>query len=198
MEAKLRHILGLNNALPLCPTRKCTIEVPTKEEKRTFYEQNHIKGDGQGQVTYGLQNDGIWQAMITLKTTSTPGIYDLNRFATNINFRVPGAFSKLLKHFQKNHEYTEIFTYADRCWSQGNVYKQSGFTLDSKNPTTPPAFHGVEKPFLKRTSRRAYTHERLARRFPQTYDPNLTQLENMSLAGIPVVYDCGNYKYTLY
>jgi hypothetical protein len=175
--------------------------VPTATEKALFYNANHIKGNGAGSVTYALKDPETqdFLAMITLKTTSTPGIYDLNRFATNINFRVPGAFSKLLKHFQRSHsDWTQIYTYADRCWSQGNVYKQAGFTLDSKNPSTPPAFHGVENNFCTRISRRAYTHERLAKRFPQTYDATKTQLENMVAANISVVWDCGNYKYTLY
>jgi hypothetical protein len=196
MESKLLHIMGQNWSLPVCHARQCTVKVPTSTDKRVFYEQNHIKGDGQGQVTYGLQDSkGIWRAMVTFKSTATPGVYDLNRFATDITVRVPGAFSKLLKHFQRNHVYSEIYTFADRCWSDGKVYEQTGFI---KTGITPPAFHGVENNFCTRISRRAYTHERLSRRFPATYDSSLTQLENMAAAGIPVIWDCGNYKFSLY
>jgi hypothetical protein len=192
IKSKLLSILNLSQ-VPRIHARECTIRIPTKEEKRTFYEQNHIKGDGQGQVSYALEHPHCGTvAMITLKTTSTPGTYDLNRFATNINFRVPGAFSKLFTHFQRNNQFTQIYTYADRAWSDGNVYKQSGFTLTS---TTPPAFHGIE--YNKRISRRAYTHERLRTRFPEFYTMNLspTQLQVLQAVGINLIYDCGNLRF---
>jgi hypothetical protein len=193
MESKLKSILGQTQAQRL-HARQLTVVVPTAQQKRDFYDAHHIKGDGVGSVNYALQipETGQLVAMFTVKRTTDPNVMDLNRFAVDTEFHIPGAFSKLLKHYEREATRTHtLITYADRCWSQGNVYLKNGFTLTH---TSPPAFHGVE--FGERISRRAYTHERLAKRFPQTYDPNLTQLENLALAGIPVVYDCGNYAFT--
>jgi hypothetical protein len=197
MASKLRVILGVSQ-LPRIHARSCKISIPSASLKKEFYNAHHIKGDGQGSVTYSLVFNEETVAMLTLKrlNESSDSEWDLNRFAAHIGYRVPGAFSKLLHQFLVDYPMTnKIVTYADRCWSQGNVYLKNGFTLDSKNPMTPPAFHGVECSYTKRVSRRAYTHGRLKKRFPSTYDPNLTQLENLSRANIPVVYDCGNYKF---
>jgi len=57
------------------------------------------------------------------------GIWELNRFCSNYNYRVVGAAGKLLEYFKKNYDWKEIFSYADRRWSNGNLYKQLGFEL---------------------------------------------------------------------
>jgi len=193
MQAKIRSLLNIKPPSTVY-ARNCAVMVPTALQKQEFYQKNHIKGDGAGRVSYALQaSDMSIVAMATFKVLGE-GVFDLNRFAVDISTHVPGAFSKLLAHFKRNNDWTSITTYADRSWSQGNVYKVSGFTLAH---TTPPAFHGLEYGFSQRVSRRAYTHARLASRFPQSYDPTKTQLENMDLAGVPVIYDCGNYAFTL-
>ena len=38
---------------------------------------------------------------------------------------------KLLKYFERNYKPKSIITYADRSYSQGNMYKQLGFNLYS-------------------------------------------------------------------
>jgi hypothetical protein len=194
MESKIKMILGLCDAQRI-HARQCSIIIPTQEEKRRFYNKNHIKGDGMGFITYALEHQTYGQlAMFTVQHTKIPGVLDLNRFAVDLDFKVPGAFSKLLAHFKRNIKCSKLITYADRCWSQGNVYLKNGFTLTHE---TPPAFYGVEYSGTKRVSRRAYTHPRLAVRFPRTYDPTKSQLENLALANVPVVYDCGNYAFQL-
>jgi hypothetical protein len=199
MESKLRHILGVATGTKVYP-RQCVITVPTTQQKRDFYDAHHIKGDGAGFVTYALTHPVYGHlAMLTLKHTADPSVLDLNRFAVDTGFHVPGAFSKLLSHFLRSYtgSWSSIITYADRCWSQGNVYLKNGFTLTHE---TPPAFHGVERTaLLKRVSRRAYTHERLARRFPEFYmqSGHPSQLDVLKQAGVKVVYDCGNFAFKL-
>jgi hypothetical protein len=196
VKTKLKYIMGLSDKLRRIHPRECSISVPTKEQKRSFYNANHIKGDGAGSVNYALFHGGIPVAMISLKQVdrSDPSKWDLNRFAVDINYHVPGAFSKLLAHFKRNHAWSSIITYADKCWATGETYLKSGFkwTHDS-----PPAFHVIKKGFMTRSSRRNYTHDRLRKMFPETYDPAKSQLENIFEAGLSVVYDCGNKVFVL-
>jgi len=192
IRSKIKSILGVRPDRTVF-ARKCSIEVPTPEERHIFYEANHIKGDRSGSVSYMLKYKDIILAMITFRSTKDPYVFDLVRFAVDASVSVPGGFSKLLAHFMRNNHWTEIFTFADRAWSLGNVYQVTGFTLTG---TTRPAFHGIE--LGKRVSRLRYTHARLATKFPSTYDPDKTQVENLSMAKIPLIYDCGNYVFKLW
>jgi hypothetical protein len=201
MEAKLKYLLGVSTAERL-HARKLSVTVPTNRQKKAFYNAYHIKGNGAGSVTYALVQDSLIVAMITFKlvTKRDKSQWDLNRFAVHSSYQIPGAFTKLLAHFIRTNQWTSIITYADRDWATGKVYEQAGFKRDLKNPTTPPAFCGVElrKGMNKRISRRAYTHPRLKQKLAEAYDSKKSQLQLMAQAQIPVIYNCGNYKFVLY
>ena len=53
--------------------------------------------------------------------------WELIRYATSKH--VIGGAGKLLKYFERIYNPTSIITYADRSYSQGNMYKQLGFNL---------------------------------------------------------------------
>ena len=55
--------------------------------------------------------------------------FQLIRYASKSGFRVIGGAGKLLKYFERNYNPKSIITYADRSYSQGNMYKQLGFNL---------------------------------------------------------------------
>lgn len=183
MERKIKVLLGKEEQRVFA--RKCSIVVPTIEQKRNFYQANHIKGDGTGSVSYALQYQDQLVAMITFRVASEG--WDLNRYATSCS--VPGGFSRLLEHFKRNHSWFKIYTFADRSWSRGDVYLKCGFQLVAE---TPPAFYGVEA--IQRKNRLNYTHERLAKRFPKLQG---TQFQIMDQAGIPRIWDCGQLKFEL-
>ena len=54
---------------------------------------------------------------------------ELSRFTTIFNTSVIGAFSKMLKWFFKNYTYTEIFTYADLRYNNGDMYEKTGWEI---------------------------------------------------------------------
>ena len=56
--------------------------------------------------------------------------WEMLRFCTKLNYHIPGGAGKLLKHFERTHKPKSLVSYADRRWSNGNMYKQLGFTLD--------------------------------------------------------------------
>ena len=55
--------------------------------------------------------------------------YELIRYASKSGYHVLGGAGKLLKYFERNYKPKSIITYADRSYSQGNMYKQLGFNL---------------------------------------------------------------------
>jgi len=66
------------------------------------------------------------------KKKSNESEYELLRFCSKLNTNVIGGANKLFKHFIKNYHPNEITTYADRSWSNGNLYKQLGFNYIGK------------------------------------------------------------------
>jgi len=67
---------------------------------------------------------------ISKGSKSIEGIWELNRFCSNSKYHIPGIAGKLLKYFERNYEWKEIFSYADIRWSTGNLYYQLGFELE--------------------------------------------------------------------
>lgn len=56
--------------------------------------------------------------------------WELLRFCTKLNYHVPGAAGKLLKHFEREYQPKSLVSYADRRWSRGKLYEALGFKLD--------------------------------------------------------------------
>jgi hypothetical protein len=61
--------------------------------------------------------------------------YELSRFSNKLNTSVIGGADKLLKYFIKTHQPKQIISYADRRWSQGDLYQKLGFVETHKNKT---------------------------------------------------------------
>jgi hypothetical protein len=111
--------------------------------------------------------------------------WELLRYCTKLNTTVVGGASKLFKSFLRTHE-GRVISYADRHWSQGNLYQQLGFSLVN---TSPPSYFYVVHG--KRERRERYQKHKLATLL-SSFNPELTEKENMKLAGYHAIYDCGS------
>jgi len=61
--------------------------------------------------------------------------WELVRFCNTLGYHIPGAASKLLRHFERTYLPKSLISYADRRWSIGTLYTKLGFVLDhSTNP----------------------------------------------------------------
>ena len=183
---KLKQILGKSDR-PTIFGRKCSVVELNRNQKNEFFDVNHIQGSGPGSLTYGLTYDGqVVAAMTFIKKVSDR--WDLNRFATSHN--IPGGFSKLLKHFERNNVWQEIVSFADRRWSEGGVYTKNGFALDS---TSPPDYSYIVN--NKTVHKFNFRHKNLSKILGDDYDPNLSELENTARAGYTRIYNCGLLRY---
>jgi len=114
------------------------------------------------------------------------GVYELSRFCSNSNYHIQGIASKLLSHFKRNYEWKEIYSYADRRWSQGNVYDKIGFELS--HITKPNYFYiggGIDR--IHRFNLRKRPDE--PKDIPEWV---LRQGE-----GYHRIWDCGHYKFIM-
>ncbi len=140
LKKMILHKLGINNNYKIY-ARKCNIKEIDPKTKNKFLDNNHIQGRDASKVKLGLFFDDKLIAVMTFSGKNlAKGTYniddntwELSRFATDINYQVIGGAGKLLKYFQRNYEWSKIFTYADLRYSNGNMYNQLGFKLISQS-----------------------------------------------------------------
>ena len=193
-ESKLKQICGLNRN-PKIYGRKCEIrEITNKNEAYEFLDKNHIQGKTGFTVGLGAYHGGKLVGVMTFKKEKE-GYWDLNRFATDINYQCVGIGGKLFKYFIRNYPFTEIKSFADRRWTTdptNNLYTKLGFEFDSYVPPSYWYYNSkisrIER-FHKFGFRKQHLHKQ--------YDLPLTMTEReMTTAlGYTRIWDCGLIKY---
>lgn len=134
----LSNLLSLNVAR--IGARKTEVRPVDNDEFSTFLNENHLQGECVSSVRIGLYyNDELVSVMGFKKQASNtkpyaPGVgYELIRFA---NKNVSGAFSKLMKHFERLKFSNYVISFADlETVSAGkNVYSSNGFSFVKEIP----------------------------------------------------------------
>lgn len=200
IKAKLNHYLGKSSATRI-HARDCTIQECNILEKRALLDNNHTQGSDTCHVAYGAYYNDELVAVMTFskprvalgqgKRPIQSGTWELSRFCTDVQYKIPGIASKLLSHFKKHHAWTEIYSYADKRWSTGDMYLALGFTLVKDNP---PDYSYVVNG--KRKHRWNYRKDAIKNTM-LNYDPEKTEYENMTAAGYWRVWDCGTLKFSM-
>lgn len=166
--------------------RKCDVDIPSKEDKKYFFNTNHIQGDGDSSFDIGLYHAGSLVACMSFKKRNDT-LHELSRYATsNV---VQGGFSKLLKHATQSYIRTDIVSFADLRWSNGLVYEKNGF---DRIATIPPDYYWIKRD--KRFHKFNFRHSRMKNKLDK-YDENLTEVENMHNNNYYRIYDAGKLKY---
>ncbi len=184
--------------------RKCIIKEVGNRVKSRFLENNHLQGNCNDKIRLGLYcNNKLVSLMTFGKLRRVTGNndkkdnYELIRFCSLINYNVVGGFSKLLKHFIKEQNPLNIITYADVRWSGMNpsktLYNKNGFEFIHKSE---PSYYYRHKNRLNREHRFNYRKSVLKNKL-ETFDPELTEWENMQLNGYDRIWDCGSLKFEL-
>lgn len=195
---KLKHISN-NNISTKIHARKCKIRLISAKEKNIFLTTHHIQGKDNSTIKLGAFYNN---ELISVMTFLNPRIitrgnhfdttkYELCRFATNTDYRIPGIASKLLKYFTRNYNYTEIYSYADMRYSQGKLYYALGFELDHIN--NPDYYYIIDG---KRKHRWGYRKDMLKNMF-ENYDKNISEYDNMLNNNYDRIWGCGTIKFTM-
>ena len=194
---KSKILYKLNKIQNKVYARNCVIKEVDTKDKNIFLDKNHIQGHDTCYKSYGLY---FKDNLVSVLTISKPRViygrsseyYELSRFATDINYNVIGAYSKLLKYMFNDTKFKAIMTYADlRYSSLDNLYSNS----DLVSITTPNYYYYFKGKLYHRYN---FTKYRIKQRFKDIYSDDKTEFEMMDELGAQRIYDCGNAKYIIY
>lgn len=190
VKSRIRNKLGLSTVK--IPARKTTVKSVTTAEEKLFLTENHIQSYSKSSVKLGLY---FHDELVSLMTFSKPSIakgqtkdsveWELLRFCNKNNHSVIGAASKLFSHFVKNYDPKSILSFADRRYSEGNLYKVLNF--EYKGDTRLNYWY-VDLSKLKRI-------HRFSLRKNKEDDQTLTEYENRQIQGWSRIWDCGSSKW---
>lgn len=171
--------------------RKCEVrEIKESNIVSKFLNDNHIQGKTGSSLKLGLYYKEELVSVMTFdhrkgRISEDDTFWNLNRFCNLINYNVIGGFGKLFKYFLNNFNIKTIISYADRDWSEGDIYKKFGFKLDSVNK--PDYKYIIEG---KRMHKSGFKKSDLG-----IQGKNITEREYMNSLNIHRIYDCGKLKF---
>jgi hypothetical protein len=182
--------------------RRCRVDLVESSEKGEFLANNHIQGDDRSSICYGLYLGG---ELLALMSFSKPKVfmkgrryntdakqYELSRFCVKGGVSIPGAASRLLARFKRDIEYDEIYSFADRRVSDGNLYEILGFKREKMVE--------IDYSYVidnKRKHRWDFRKDRIKEKFPHVYDSAKTEYQMMLELGIDRVWDAGKIRYRI-
>ena len=195
VKARICSILGKNKKKIYA--RDCIVKEISNGVASKFLNRNHIQGNAISKYRYGLFYENKLIAVMTfcklrktlIKKKYKPGYYELLRFCSKKGYNIIGGVSKLLKYFIKTVKPHHIITYADICWTDGEVYKKIGFKWVCN--TRPNYYYIVDR---KRENRFKYRKSELVK---QGFDRNRTEHEIMLERKIYRIYDCGTMVFEM-
>lgn len=186
VKSILKNKLGvLNNKIY---ARNCYVKEISVQEARDFLNNNHLQGYNKSKIKLGLfsGNDLISVMTFSNRNISRKGnAWEIDRFATRLNTIVIGGANKLWKHFIREYNVNEVISYADKRWSNGDVYKLLGFERDIDSQPGYWYFRPNELKRIHRYSLRKNSND----------NPDLTEYENRKNEGYLRIWDCGNAKW---
>jgi len=173
---------------------KCEIREISNIVKSEFITDNHIQGDDKSSIRIGLYyNDELVSVMTFSKSRFDKKYqYELSRLCTKIGISVIGGASKLFTYFIRTYSPRSIVSYCDRRYFTGKSYSKMGMSLNAITPISYHYFHNNKGIPLNRLQ---FQKHKLKDKL-STFDPSLTEWENMQLNGYNRIWDCGMLKYT--
>jgi hypothetical protein len=170
--------------------RKCQVRKVNSKDSRKFLDDNHILGFANSKEKIGLFYGDTLVSLMTFdrfegRKKMNDGEWNLNRFCSIKGYSIPGAASKLLSWFTKEHTPKRIVSYADRDWSDGSLYFTLGFNKISE---TPPDYKYVIN--KKRVHKSKYRKSNLI--------GSESESIQMKMGGIDKIWDCGKIKFEIF
>jgi hypothetical protein len=190
VKSRLAYILNSLNCKIYA--RQCTIKEISLVQAKDFLMKNHIQGYANSAVKLGLfyNNDLVSVMMFSSLNkakghTKTPGHWELLRFCNKNNTIVVGAASKLFKYFVTHYSPTQIISFADRRWSQGNLYQQLKFNFSGNTKNN---YWYIDLKKLLRI-------HRYKLRKNNNDNQELTEYQNRLKQGYLRIWDCGSSRW---
>ena len=195
VKSRLKSILGINKCKIYA--RKCEIRSVDSKTAKDFLNKNHLQGNVNAKYAFGLYYNEELVSIMTfgclrrnLNAKNIEGYFELLRFCNKLNTTVVGGASKLLKYFIKEVHPKSIISYADKRWSDGNLYKKLGFKYvhDSK----PNYFYVINN---HRENRFKYRKSELVKKY--NCSEKMSEHEFCNIQGWYRIYDCETMKFEM-
>lgn len=188
-KSMILNALGKNEKIF---ARKCIIKHLESKETMEFLNENHLQGSCGSSIRLGLfYNDKLVQVMTFGKPRfSKKYDFELLRFCTLRGYNVVGGASKLFKFFKDNYK-GSVVSYCNLRYSNGDLYKKLGFTQVSLNK--PSYFYVKNYEVLTRYQCQKHKLKNLL----ESFDPSLTESENMQNNGYLKIYDAGSLTFSI-
>lgn len=197
VKNRLLHILNVSDSINIY-ARTCTIKEINSKSKNKFLNKFHIQGKDKSLIKLGAYyNNDLVSVMTFSKGSIAKGtkdkkdIYELNRFCSDYNYHIVGIAGKLLAFFIKNYKPKEIFSYSDKRWSNGNLYKKIGFKFVHDSSPNYWYIDGVNRYHIF-NFRKSILSKKLS-----NFNPDLSEVQNMYNNGYNRIFDCGNSKWSM-
>jgi len=189
-KSVIKSKLGLNQRIY---ARKCKIQEVDYDTSYKFLENNHLQGSCMSSTRIGLYYDNELVSLMTFGKSryNKKYEYELIRFCSKQGLNIVGGASKLFKYFINNYKPLSVISYANRRWSDGNLYRHIGFSEIDK---TLPNYFYFKLPELNLQSRIKFQKHKLEN-ILSVYNKELTETENMYNNNYRKIYDCGNYVF---
>ena len=160
---------------------------------REFLNNNHLQGFAGSSVKLGLFYENELVSLMTFGKTrfSKKYEYEMIRFCNKKFLSIVGGASKLYKYFIRNYKPKSVISYADRRYSDGNLYNKLGFEFSHFSA---PNYWYFKLPDMTLRSRIQFQKHKLSGLL-ETFDNSKTEIENMSNNKYRRIFDCGNIIY---
>jgi hypothetical protein len=169
------------------PARKLKVELIDFDSANLFLEKYHIQGGTTATYYIGAFDQDRLVSVLTLKHIKEK-IYDLNRFCSD-EYMHTGIFSKLLSFAEKNLDINEIISFSDNRYSDGKLYRNNNFVVDSE--VIPDYF---VTNYRIRDHKFNWRKSRIKSRFNCDIE-NKTELDLTLELGWDRIWDCGKMKW---
>ena len=191
IKSKIRY-LTKRASFTQVGARKLILGPIAVESEREFFDKNHIQGflNNRNYTVGAYYNEKLVAAMCV---TNRKKYVEITRFAVDIEYSLPGVFSRLLKKYISDTNYRgEIVSFSDNCHSNGNLYKAAGFVIDDE---LGPGYY-YSKGGRPRENRQKFMKAKIAKKFNIDITGK-TEVAIMQELGYNKIWDCGKIKWKL-
>lgn len=163
-----------------------SIEIIKPKLANRFLRENHLSGEVDARVYYGLVGDAGLMAVIALSPTAD-GSWTLSRHCSRRNYLIHNYPQALLEPFEKKYDPKSITYLANRRWDDASPLSECGF---KRKKIMPPNFSYVSRTVLLPSD--SATREKVMDLLGKKFDPEKTERENLLDNGYDILWDCGN------
>jgi len=173
--------------------RKCEIKAVSHNDAEIFLIQNHLQGSCISKYRLGLYHQNELVSLLTIGHSRFNKKYDfeIHRYCNKLNVTVLGGFAKLLKAFRIKN-IGSIITYADRRYSNGQLYKNNNFKQLKSSSSNYWYWKNTDILYHRVNFQKHKLKDKL-----EIFDPNLTEWENMLTNKYDRIWDCGNLVFEI-